>query len=738
MLSYTNDFNTAIRATDRNIRGYLQFNGDSTKVIRDIDGLASFTSHHDAMNSERFCIGSVCSAYCEATFYNNYIPAGVSLANSYFDAYIGVTLSDNSVEYKCIGRFYISEVSRGTATTKVVGYDVTNRLSVEYTPTVTAGNNGYEVIDILNDIIDQTQVNGGTHFTTTGTGVYVKELVAGTCREQWGWLMSLCYNHGEISTGSRTVADLGYIEQRAYEDGKNYYTLYPAIDDTVTYMDGFNSGDVFTVHSLTTGTEEKPLVFGSGVGISDYNPYINALHGYQIFTNLENVSFMPMTLRFRGDPCIEVMDSIKVSHGGTDYRLVCMRITTTFNGGLEQTLECWGDSEAYYAMSQGTLERKVRQNSTILSEMAEAIENADNGVITKILDTDGSWKELVIANSQDLSQATSVWRFNINGLAHANAYSGGTYTLAMDTQGRIVASVIQTGILQDAAGKNSWDLDTGAFTITEGSINISTNSSSFDVISLRHDYGSNVDATSLSPSMLSSVSQPSGTHLRVGASGLYIANDSVNPNIDLFDLQQNVLKMRDSNAYVRFYATGLGLLKLGNYNGTETIQLNAGAAIGDSCSIALFDTSANERAILTNDGLTFKDANGTQTGFLGNDMNDYVIAKGTSSSWYYRRWKSGVYECWITRTFNLSNSTWSAWGSVYQTGGISRLSLPVTLASGHQEYVRGHSSQDWSCWIVNLDPPTTTQTGTYRLCRGTRPGETAPFAIDYYVRGVVA
>lgn len=583
MLSYSQNFNNAIRATEREIRGYLQFNGDNTKVMRGNTGLISFTVHQDAMEEERFCIGSVCSSYCEASFFNEGIPAGVSLANSYFDAYLGVALqpppNENTdytvvpvvsnktatitsgtyylsttssemsafygianggivaltingttyetpmvyssnrheatvvdgtytysvymtsssnplffsakngtawaagtytvsvegrtyyMDYKCLGRFYITEISCGKQTTAVVAYDAVNRLSVDYVPTVTASTNGYKVLDILNDIVDQTGVNGGTHFTTTGASIYVPAIYAGTCKEQWGWLMTLCNSYGENSIGSRT--DLGYIEQRAYENGKNNYTNYPALNDTVIYMDGIDAGNSFTINSLTTGTDEAPIVEGNGVGVNNYNPYIGSTQASAIFNNLDGITYTPMTIKFRGDPCIEVMDSLKVTQDGTDYRLVVMRITTTFDGGFSQELECWGDSEAYYAMSHGqmsVIESKVTTNSTMLKEIVESIETASNGVITKILDTDGSWKELVISNNQDLSQATSVWRWNINGLAHSTAYTGGTYSFALDDQGRIIASVIQTGILKDAANKNSWNLDTGELVTAKGKI----------------------------------------------------------------------------------------------------------------------------------------------------------------------------------------------------------------------------------------------------------------------------
>lgn len=491
MQNYTQEYLNKIRSQTREMKGYVTFNGDSTKVLAGNSGLVSLKVHQSAMEEERYCIGSVCSSYCEMTFFNSGLPSGVSLANSYFDAYIGIVMGVvnqvNLEQYTCMGRFYITEISRGKQTTQVVGYDVTSRLNKDYAPTVTKTAQGYLVMDILNDIIDQCGVNNGTHFTDVGNNVYVQQIFEGTCKEQWGWLMSLCNSDGKCYFGSRT--DLGMIEGRGYTDGASVYDSYPALDDAVIYLDGYSDGDDFTVNSLTTGTDDSPIVIGNGVGINAPNPYMTETHATEIYNTLHGVTFTPMNLHFRGDMMIDLFDSLKVSQDGTDHRCVVMSIETTFNGGLEQTIECWGDSEEYYAMSSGrmnTIESKVSTNSTLLQEMAQSIETARGGVITQVLDADGTWKELVIANNQDLSQATSVWRFNIAGLAHSTRYTGGTYSFALDDQGRIVANLIQTGVLQDALGKNSWNLDTGAFRITEGSINITTSSETYDQIVLTY------------------------------------------------------------------------------------------------------------------------------------------------------------------------------------------------------------------------------------------------------------
>lgn len=468
MLPYSQAYSDAIRSTDRTMRGYIRvYNHGGTSFHWDtVQSLISFKVTANAMDAERFCIGSTTSSYCEYSFFSGGSRDEYNISD-YFDVYVAVQqasytpistvlttefitplvqieppysanfnnntqnpllnnipngqlveltvnnvkgygywdndrgmsisvdgysyaineLLNNGVSYiphrwkfvtdyvnisepsyevtiktvddeaKCLGRFKTSEISHSGNTTTVIGYDEVSMLVNKYVPTITADSNGYEVIDILNDIVDQTGVNGGEHFTTTGSGIYVENIPEATCREQWGWLMTLCNNYGANSIGSRT--SLGYIEQRAYENGKNNYTNYPVVDSTVIYQDGLSVGNLFTISSLTTGTDQHPIVVGSGTGVNGNNPYIDTTHATTIFNNLNGVNYTPMTLHWRGDPCIELMDSLHVQEGSganaKDYRCIAMKITSTYNGGFEQTIECWGDGEDYYDMSIGSI-----------------------------------------------------------------------------------------------------------------------------------------------------------------------------------------------------------------------------------------------------------------------------------------------------------------------------------------------------------------------------------------------
>lgn len=659
------DYKTAIAATERDIRGYIKFN--NTYTMSGADGLISFKTTQNAMDAERFCVGSTTSCFCEATFYNSGLEgSGVSLANSYFDAYIGVVTdaANDTVEYICCGRYWVSEITRGKETTKIVGYDVAGRLSMDYVPTVTADpDDGYLVMDVLNDIISQTGVNGSTPFTTYGDSTYVPNIYEGNCRAQWGWLCSLVDGTASNYSGTREPADLGYI--KTYVAGNGVATPY-AVDETTTYMDGLSLGDAYTITSFTSGTTDEPIVVGNGTGLYGLNPYMTTAVATTIEGTMDNYQYYPATLHWRGDPCLDILDEINVTKGADTYKIVVMKIETTFNGGLEQTITSFGDSEAYYALSTSPTQGAINRVSNLVQEMQQAIETADNGVCTKILDTDGTWKEFVIANNQDLSQATSVWRFNINGLAHSDRYSGGTYTLAMDTQGRIVANVIQTGILQDAQGNNSWNLDTGALTITNGSINITTTSQDDDVIQFQYNELKN----KFSPLEYKIINTTTQRATIVQATGMWVYNNYVDDahrtlrstiqngslwqydtngkkrgyfefgDIYLYDstelLRQHLnsdggLWQYDASGVLRQRLFGDGTLRqydtsgkkrtyleygdifLYNASETQTLKLSGSAFPAIGGSLQLYDTSANERTRLTADGLDFYNASGTLT-----------------------------------------------------------------------------------------------------------------------------
>ena len=540
----------AMKATTREIRAYLRFN-DSTN-LRGCDGLISIDWHSNLFDEPRPTFGCCVSSYIEAKFYDNNI-SGIAFETAYVNMFIGCVLEDTgtapigsiepdtaTVEYVPCGRYYVTNVKHEENIVTITAYDNLYKLNKNYVPTVTKGVNGYAVKDIVNDIY--TQCSLGYNAATSNYG-YVDTVYEGTCREQLGWMSPFMNSNGVCFAASRVLTtSFAVVDPVVRWNQYGYYV----IDDTMIYMGGFDHKPDYTISSITSGTEETPIVAGNGVGLARENPNITQALVDSIYSALGAKTFVPMTVNFRGDPIVDVGDFVKVSYKGTDYRCWVHSIHTIFNGGLSSEIECYGDSEATYQMSTSPTSAKIQIVKDMVGEIAEKIDTGDKGYCTKVYDQYGNWVELVISNLQDYTTSESVWLFNDQGIGHkyksgGGAYSGGTYTSALDNQGRFHANIIQTGILQGTGSYSYWDFDNdvinlaGTFTMTGGTINIATTSGSFDVITLSYSGGSPaVDyTTTLSPQGLILTETVGNDQVTLFADGLTIT-DTYNNRFSTF------------------------------------------------------------------------------------------------------------------------------------------------------------------------------------------------------------
>lgn len=104
--------------------------------------------------------------------------------------------------------------------------------------------------------------------------------------------------------------------------------------------------------------------------------------------------------------------------------------------------------------------------------------------------------ELLIMDTTDKATATKVWRYNLNGWGVSHNGYNGPYTMAATLDGGFVADFITAGVLRGLEILNgngtfhvyqNGTVEASAINITGGSINITTNSESYDVIQLQHD-----------------------------------------------------------------------------------------------------------------------------------------------------------------------------------------------------------------------------------------------------------
>lgn len=122
-------------------------------------------------------------------------------------------------------------------------------------------------------------------------------------------------------------------------------------------------------------------------------------------------------------------------------------------------------------------------NSVFNAVHAAAVKNATDkivgstgGHVVLVRDADGKPEELcVLSDSEDISTAKSLWRWNEGGLGHSDSGYNGNYSTAITKDGAIVAdritagklnaNIVKTGTLSDYHGKNYWNMETGEFSL---------------------------------------------------------------------------------------------------------------------------------------------------------------------------------------------------------------------------------------------------------------------------------
>ena len=76
----------------------------------------------------------------------------------------------------------------------------------------------------------------------------------------------------------------------------------------------------------------------------------------------------------------------------------------------------------------------------------------------------------------------------------------------------------------------------------------------------------------------------------------------------------------------------------------------------------------------------------------GSPLADFVIQQGTSGVWTYRKWKSGIAECWCQYSFTAAITT--AWGVLYESSAVTLPSFPFTFSQIPQVHISADNSSN--------------------------------------------
>ena len=364
----------------------------------------------------------------------------------------------------------------------------------------------------------------------------------------------------------------------------------------------------------------------------------------------------------------------------TEYNVLLDRFETVTLGRVKQNLakivvEQKKDLEHSVALVKTTLEHAI-------DEATDFITNGE-GYMRFIYNSADELVEIVSLDDPDINQATSVWRWNNGGFGHSSTGYNGTYTAAITQNGAIVAdfitagtlnaNVIRAGLLADANTDNYWDLTSGQFTITKGTININASSSTDNLIQLNYS----PYATKLSPleleakdSNFSAIfwangvqvdrASNSNTVINLGTSyssasnyGSYfdLAAYESNSQVSLIELTKKKIilgpAINDLRITLEWSSSNGGTLNLNDgasnkadlkpnslalENGTQMLTMAAGGSLGmyngaSKYSVILWPDSNGEGRVILGDGTSTKWRTSLEnTGLVFRDASDNVTA----------------------------------------------------------------------------------------------------------------
>lgn len=226
---------------------------------------------------------------------------------------------------------------------------------------------------ILNRITEITGVQFSAQDSDNFTNINMPKPVALTCREVLGYVAEFYGGFGVINRD-------GNIVIKRYSEYKVGSTVVGNTISPDIYWDTFQHNDLaYELQSIVcvVGKDEagESIQYTSGSGtkhITFSNPYMTQASLDNIWNNyLHDFTYMPGSVKFLGDPRIDVWDIVTiVGTDNTSYKVPVMTMTHEFDGGLTTTITAVGKSESentvsYTGPSTKAMDRYYAQLVTI-------------------------------------------------------------------------------------------------------------------------------------------------------------------------------------------------------------------------------------------------------------------------------------------------------------------------------------------------------------------------------------
>ena len=443
MYPVTDIYNEKIISDNREFALRVTFNGTTVLTGTTIQNIAldELTNSGDGLN-----IGSACSTKIVINLINP--PTTIDYDSTPFTVEVGINTGDE-YEYIPLGKFYATtpETSNDFKNLTLTAYDGFCKMTGKYNAKVSETTTLQAVYD---DLKAQLLENCGITLKARTCPSYT---ISNFPYLDITYTQAIGYIAGCLGSFAR-FDRLGELEIAWYTDSEQ------TIPPTLQYMGGFKrtTNKELTITSIATGTLDNPIVKGNGANgtqINFENPYITDAMAEDIYAKVNGLTYTPCNVKWRGNPAIQAGDIVQVldKDGGTHVVLV-MGHSLKVGSGCNATIDCKGTSETKAEFS-GRFESVGKKIERVYANFERAILDATNAITGNtggyvvIHDSNGDSKpdEILIMDSENISYATKVWRWNKEGLGFSKNGYAGPYATAITAEGQIVANFITAGTL---------------------------------------------------------------------------------------------------------------------------------------------------------------------------------------------------------------------------------------------------------------------------------------------------
>lgn len=448
------DYAKKIIADDRVFAVRLTF-GSSTVITGAT--IQNITLDEIVNSTDVLTMGCACSNKITINLINP--PLDISYNGLVFTAEVG--LFTDAIEYYWIplGKFYGADAATNNdfKNLTLTAYDGFIKMTDKYNARVTGATT---LQAVYNDLKTQLLENCGITLKARTLPPYA---IADFPHLDITYAQAIGYVAGCLGENARFDRE-GNLELTWYTDNGLI------IDRSQQYMGGFKrtTDKPLTVTSISTGTQDNPIVRGSGangLNINFENPYITSAMADDIYIKVNNFTYTPCQLKWRGNPAVQAGDMLQTfDKDSNPHNVLVMSQSLKVGGGCNANIECKGKSETTSEFSN-KFESTSKKIERVYSTLEQAILDATNQITgnkggyvvfhdysDENTPADGIPDEILIMDTDDIKTAKKVWRWNKEGLGYAEsatpgeAYNG-SFRTAITADGQINADFITTGTL---------------------------------------------------------------------------------------------------------------------------------------------------------------------------------------------------------------------------------------------------------------------------------------------------